>query len=130
MARVEEISGHFGSLDEKGGQLQSNILEMKVMQSQPPLQPSTGYHEGQNLVGPMPEWMLSQRKQNNIIIFGLPEMEGDTCLQEQLKSLWQDIGIPDLAEGEWSRFRVGKFEDGRKRPVIIKLRKLEGNPKS
>ena len=56
MARVEEISGHFGSLDEKGGQLQSNILEMKVMQSQPPLQPSTGYHEGQNLVGPMPEW--------------------------------------------------------------------------
>ena len=69
----------------------------------------------------MPEWMLHQRKQNNIIIFGLPEMEEDNCLQEQLKSLWQDIGIPDLAEGEWSRFRVGKFEDGRKRPVIIKF---------
>ena len=48
-------------------------------------------------------------------------MEGDTCLQDQLKSLWQDIGIPDLAEGEWPRFRVGKFEDGRKRPVIVKF---------
>ena len=39
MAKVDEISGHFVSLDEKVNQLQSNILEMKVMRSPPPLQP-------------------------------------------------------------------------------------------
>ena len=53
--------------------------------------------------------------------FGDDKLYACVCLQEKLKSLWQDIGIPDLAEGEWSRFRVGKFEDGRKRPVIVKF---------
>ena len=116
-----------GSLDKKVNQLQSNILEMKVKQPPPPppLQPSTGYHGGQNSAGPVPEWVLRQRKQNSIIIFGLPELEEDKRLQEQLKFLWEDIGIQDLAEGEWSGFRVGKFEDGRKRPVIVKFSQIE-----
>ena len=43
MAKVDEISGQFRSLDGKVNQLQSNILEMKVMRSPPPLQPSISY---------------------------------------------------------------------------------------
>ena len=125
MARVDEISGHFVCLDEKVNQLQSDILEIKAMrQPPPPMQPFIVDHGGQNLLGPMPEWMLRQRKLNNIIIFGLSEVKGETCLQEQLEPLWKDIGIPDLAKEEWSGFRVGKSEDGRRRPVIVKFAQI------
>ena len=116
--KVEEMSGHFSSLEDKVNQLQSDICNMRKTQLSPPLQPSTGPHE----IGPMSEGMLRQRKQSNIIIFGLPELnDGDTDLLDQLGSLWNDIGVSDLDNGSWSGFRVGKYEDGRKRPVIVKF---------
>ena len=115
--KVEEISGHCKSLQDKVNQLQSDIRNMSITQSSPPLQPTTGPQ-----IGPMPEWMLRQRKQSNIIIFGLPELQdGNTGLLDQLGSLWIDIGISDLGDGSWSAFRVGKSENGRKRPVIVKF---------
>ena len=81
---MDKISGHFKSFDEKVTQLQSDIAEMRMMQSPPPLQPPNTHHEGllpQNIAGPMSEWMLCQRKKDNVIIFGLPELiNGSTCL--------------------------------------------------
>ena len=62
--KVEEISGHCKSLQDKVNQLQSDIRTMRITQLSPPLQPSTRPHE----IGPVPEWMLRQRKQSNIII--------------------------------------------------------------
>ena len=116
--KVEEISGHCKSLQDKVNQLQSDIRTMRITQLSPPLQPSTRPHE----IGPVPEWMLRQRKQSNIIIFGLPELQdGNTGLLDQLGSLWTDIGISDLGDGSWSAFRVGKSENGRKQPVIVKF---------
>ena len=116
--KVDEISGNFRSLEDKVNQLQSDIPNLRTMRSSPQLQPSTGPYE----IGPMSEWMLRQRKQNNIIIFGLPELnDGAAGLLQQLGSLWQDIGISELDDGAWSGFRVGKCEDGKKRPVIVKF---------
>ena len=129
MAKVEKISSQFGSLDEKVDLLKSDILKMKTSHSPPPPPPFVRCDRRSsppNQVGPIPEWMLRQRKKNNIIIFGLVEItDGSICLKEQLDSLWQDVGITDLTDDEWSAFRIGKLEDGRKRPVIVRFEQIK-----
>ena len=113
MGTVTEMNCQLESLNKMVNNLQSEISEVKAAQSTQSQQPPTEYQQvsPSEISSPMCEWLQRQRKQNNVIIFGLPEQEdGSTNLQQQLESLWQDIGVSELSEGEWSSYRVGKWK--------------------
>ena len=62
---------------------------------------------------------MRERKQNNIIIFGLPEVNDDQAL---VKSLLNDLDIPFYANSDThGHFRVGLLNSERPRPIVIKL---------
>ena len=127
MSTVTEMNCHLESLKNMVNNLQSEISEVKAAQSTPSQKPPTEYQQVSppDISSPICEWLQRQRKQNNVIIFGLSEQEDEsTSLKQQLESLWQDIGVSELSEGEWSSYRVGKKEDGRKRPVIVKFAQM------
>ena len=68
---------------------------------------------------PVPEWVLRERKRNNIIIFGLREVDDDQAL---VKSLLNDLDIPfDAHSDTRGHFRVGRLNSERPRPIVIKL---------
>ena len=68
---------------------------------------------------PVPEWVLRERKRNNIIIFGLREVDDDQAL---VKSLLSDLDIPfDALSDMRGHFRVGRLNSERPRPNVIKL---------
>ena len=68
---------------------------------------------------PVPEWVLRERKRNNIIIFGLREVDDDQAL---VKSLLNDLDIPfDALSDTRGHFRVGRLNSERPRPIVIKL---------
>lgn len=68
---------------------------------------------------PVPEWVLRERKRNNIIIFGLREVDDDQAL---VKSLLNDLDIPYNAHSDTrGHFRVGRLNSQRPRPIVIKL---------
>ena len=113
MGTVTEMNCQLESLNKMVNNLQSEISEVKAAQSTQSQQRPTEYQQVSppEISSPMCEWLQRQRKQNNVIIFGLPEQEdGSTNLQQQLESLWQDIGVSELSEGEWSSYRVGKWK--------------------
>ena len=68
---------------------------------------------------PVPEWVLRERKRNNIIIFGLREEDNDQAL---VKSLLNDLDIPyNVHSDTRGHFRVGRLNSERPRPIVIKL---------
>ena len=68
---------------------------------------------------PVPEWVLRERKWNNIIIFGLWEADDDQAL---VNSLLSDLDIPfDALSDTRGHFRVGRLNSERPRPIVIKL---------
>ena len=68
------------------------------------------------------ELQQRENKQQNLVVFGLPESNGDA---EEIQQLISDIGALSTVN---SSFRVGKGTEGRARPLIIRfLSKHERN---
>ena len=68
---------------------------------------------------PVPEWVLRERKRNNIIIFGLREVDDDQAL---VKLLLNDLDIPyNVHSATRGHFRVGRLNSERPRLIVIKL---------
>ena len=67
------------------------------------------------------ELQLQERKRNNIIIFGLPELDhaDATKEKEQVENLLHDLGS-DVGLSDCHIFRVGKFIN-KNRPLVLKL---------
>ena len=101
--RLAEVEKNLNLLQ---AERQPKKLEMPSIISGVPLQP-------------VPEWVLRERKRNNIIIFGLREMDDDQAL---VKSLLNDLDIPfDALSDMRGHFRVGRLNSERPRPIVIKL---------
>ena len=66
----------------------------------------------------MPEWVLRERKRNNIIIFGLQETENDVVL---IHSLFQSLECACTSDDIRGIYRVGSRSDGKKRPIVVKF---------
>ena len=66
----------------------------------------------------MPEWVLRERKRNNIIIFGLQETENDVVL---IHSLFQNLECPGTTDEIRGIYRVGSRSDEKKRPIVVKF---------
>ena len=68
------------------------------------------------------ELQQREKKQQNLVVFGLPEANSDA---EDIQQLISDIGALSTVD---SSFRVGKGTEGRPRPLIIRfLSKHERN---
>jgi len=68
------------------------------------------------------ELQQRENKQQNLVVFGLPESNGDA---EEIQQLISDIGAFSTVN---SAFRVGKGTEGRARPLVIRfLSKHERN---
>ena len=68
------------------------------------------------------ELQQRENKQQNLVVFGLPESNGDA---EEIQQLISDIGAFSTVN---SSFRVGKGTEGRARPLVIRfLSKHERN---
>ena len=65
-----------------------------------------------------PEWILRERKWNNIIIFGLREADDDKSL---IKSLFDDLDIHFEITDQHCNFRIGSPGSGKARPIVVKL---------
>ena len=101
--RLAEVEKNLNLLQ---AERQPKKLEMPSIISGVPLQP-------------VPEWVLRERKRNNIIIFGLREVDDDQAL---VKSLLNDLDIPfDALSDMRGHFRVGRLNGERPRPIVIKL---------
>ena len=101
--RLAEVEKNLNLLQ---AERQPKKLEMPSIISGVPLQP-------------VPEWVLRERKRNNIIIFGLREVDDDQAL---IKSLLNDLDIPfDALSDMRGHFRVGRLNSERPRPIVIKL---------
>ena len=101
--RLAEVEKNLNLLQ---AERQPKKLEMQSIISGVPLQP-------------VPEWVLRERKRNNIIIFGLREVDDDQAL---VKSLLNDLDIPfDALSDMRGHFRVGRLNGERPRPIVIKL---------
>lgn len=66
----------------------------------------------------VPEWILRERKRNNIIIFGLREADDDKSL---IKSLFDDLDIHFEITDQHCNFRIGSPGSGKARPIVVKL---------
>ena len=68
---------------------------------------------------PVPEWVLRERKKNNIIIFGLQETDDDLA---SIKALAGDLALDlDLTVDILHHFRVGTSNSGNVRPLVVKF---------
>ena len=71
----------------------------------------------------VPEWVLRERKKNNIIIFGLHEMDDDLAV---IKLLAADLELDlDPSCDIVHNFRVGTSNNGNMRPLVVKFACLE-----
>ena len=71
----------------------------------------------------VPEWVLRERKKNNIIIFGLHEMDDDLAV---IKLLAADLELDlDPSCDIIHNFRVGTSNNGNVRPLMVKFVCLE-----
>ena len=66
-----------------------------------------------------------RKKRLNIIVFNIPENKGvpqlDGC-KKDFKVLQEVLGENKIEKHELkSLYRIGKFEDGKIRPIIVKL---------
>ena len=114
-ARVEEMSNNMATLDGMVNQLKVDLDQNRNEQRarQPPSSNDVG-----KFYSAVPEWVLRERKRNNVIIFGLPEVGNDVVL---IHSLFQDLESPCNAEDIRGIYRVGKQSDDKKRPVVIRF---------
>ena len=114
-ARVEEMGKNMATLDEM-------VKQLKVDLDQNRNEQRTRHHpfpnDAREYYSSVPEWVLRERKRNNVIIFGLPETGDDVVL---IHSLLQDLESPCNAEDIQGIYRVGKQSDDKKRPVVIKF---------
>ena len=71
----------------------------------------------------VPKWVLRKRKKNNIIIFGLHEMDDDLAV---IKLLAADLELDlDPSCDIVHNFRVGTSNNGNVRPLVVKFACLE-----
>ena len=80
-------------------------------------QPQTS-NDAQRVNQAVPEWVLRERKRNNVIIFGLQESENDAAL---IHSLFQNMECPCTADDIRGIYRVGNKSDDKKRPIVVKF---------
>ena len=83
-AQVDAMEDRFVALNDKLEQVQIKGKNIEIEPLQQPSFHATAAHQ-------VPEWVLHERKKNNIIIFGLEETEDDQAL---IESLFNDLGIP------------------------------------
>ena len=114
-ARMEEMSKKLATIDGMVNQLKMDMDQNRKERKtcQPPSSTDVGINHHA-----VPEWVLRERKRNNIIIFGLQESENDVVL---IHSLFQDLESSCTAEDIRGMYRVGNLSDDKKRPIVIKF---------
>ena len=114
-ARIAEMNTKLASLDGMVNQFQlildQNRYEQRTHQPQSSKNAERAIHE-------VPEWVLRERKRNNVIIFGLEESENDVVL---IHSLFQNLESPCTADDIRGIYRVGNTSVDKKRPIVIKF---------
>ena len=112
--QVDAMDGKFTAFGERLKHLQLEIQEKKTEIGT--LQPPSLHATPAQFI---PEWVLRERKRNNIIIFGLHETGDDHAL---IKSLFNDLDIPfGTVPDTRGTYRVGSQNSDNKRPIVIKL---------
>ena len=114
-ARIAEMNTKLASLDGMVNQFQL-ILDQNRNEQRAHQPPSTNVAGRANHA--VPEWVLRERKRNNVIIFGLEESENDVVL---IHSLFQNLESPCTADDIRGIYRVGNSSVNKKRPIVIKF---------
>ena len=125
--KMNAIGERTSSTDVQLQQLQTEFqaIKAKVDEIQNYAQSSTNLATTANgtPVQFVPEWVLRERKKNNIIIFGLHEMDDDLAV---IKLLAADLELDlDPSCDIVHNFRVGTSNNGNVRPLVVKFACLE-----
>ena len=125
--KMNAIGERTSSTDVQLQQLQTKFqaIKAKVDEIQNSAQSSTNLATTANgtPVQFVPEWVLRERKKNNIIIFGLHEMDDDLAV---IKLLAADLELDlDPSCDIVHNFRVGTSNNGNMRPLVVKFACLE-----
>ena len=125
--KMNAIGERTSSTDVQLQQLQTEFqaIKAKVDEIQNYAQSSTNLATTANgtPVQFVPEWVLRERKKNNIIIFGLHEMDDDLAV---IKLLAADLELDlDPSCDIVHNFRVGTSNNGNVRPLVVKFVCLE-----
>ena len=125
--KMNAIGERTSSTDVQLQQLQTEFqaIKAKVDEIQTSAQSSTNLATTANgtPVQFVPEWVLRKRKKNNIIIFGLHEMDDDLAV---IKLLAADLELDlDPSCDIVHNFRVGTSNNGNVRPLVVKFACLE-----
>ncbi|MEC7659153.1 MAG: hypothetical protein VYB41_03615 [Bacteroidota bacterium] len=125
--KMNAIGERTASTDAQLQQLQTEFqaIKAKVDEIQNYAQSSTNLATTANgtPVQFVPEWVLRERKKNNIIIFGLHEMDDDLAV---IKLLAADLELDlDPSCDIVHNFRVGTSNNGNVRPLVVKFAFLE-----
>ena len=121
--KMNAIGERTSSTDVQLQQLQTEFqaIKAKVDEIQNYAQSSTNLATTANgtPVQFVPEWVLRERKKNNIIIFGLHEMDDDLAV---IKLLAADLELDlDPSCDIVHNFRVGTSNNGNVRPLVVKF---------
>ena len=125
--KMNAIGERTSSTDVQLQQLQTEFqaIKAKVDEIQNYAQSSTNLATTANgtPVQFVPEWVLRERKENNIIIFGLHEMDDDLAV---IKLLAADLELDlDPSCDIVHNFHVGTSNNGNVRPLVVKFACLE-----
>ena len=125
--KMNAIGERTSSTDVQLQQLQTEFqaIKAKVDEIQNYAQSSTNLATTANgtPVQFVPEWVLRERKKNNIIIFGLHEMDDDLAV---IKLLAADLELDlDPSCDIVHNFPVGTSNNGNVRPLVVKFACLE-----
>ena len=125
--KMNAIGERTSSTDVQLQQLQTEFqaIKAKVDEIQNYAQSSTNLATTANgtPVQFVPEWVLRERKKNNIIIFGLHEMDDDLAV---IKLLAADLELDlDPSCDIVHNFHVGTSNNGNVRPLVVKFACLE-----
>ena len=125
--KMNAIGERTSSTDVQLQQLQTEFqaIKAKVDEIQTSAQSSTNLATTANgtPVQFVPEWVLRERKKNNIIIFGLHEMDDDLAV---IKLLAADLELDlDPSCDIVHNFHVGTSNNGNVRPLVVKFACLE-----
>lgn len=113
-----KLKSAMDKMGERLAEVEKNLLQAESQPSKMEMESIQPIISGIPLQ-PVPEWVLRERKRNNIIIFGLREVDDDQAL---VKSLLNDLDIPfDAHSDTRGHFRVGRLNSERPRPIVIKL---------
>ena len=125
--KMNAIGERTSSTDVQLQQLQTEFqaIKAKVDEIQNYAQSSTNLATTANgtPVQSVPEWVLREKKKNNIIIFGLHETDDDLAV---IKLLAADLELDlDPSCDIVHNFRVGTSNNGNVRPLVVKFACLE-----